>query len=182
VSNRTRSLAKFSGQVKEDAVASAVTSIRRLVRVLRLNAQRTQAVAGISAAQLFVLQQLRADENLSLNALAERTLTDRSSVAGVVDRLQSQHLVERTVDPTDRRRASVRITAAGRRMVVRAPKAPTTALIAALRALPMTERTALARSLARLNEALGVGNAPATMLFADVDQVAMPGRKTRRRK
>ena len=54
----------------DDPIGSALTSIRRLVRVLRLNAQRTQAASGLSAAQLFVLQQLPKDGSLSLNELA----------------------------------------------------------------------------------------------------------------
>ncbi|HEX3866149.1 MAG TPA: MarR family transcriptional regulator, partial [Gemmatimonadaceae bacterium] len=79
----------------EDPISSALTSIRRLVRVLRLNAQRTYTAAGLSAAQLFVLQQLPKAGSLSLNELATRTLTDRSSVADVVDRLRAQGLVDR---------------------------------------------------------------------------------------
>ena len=162
-----------STQAEENAIASAVTSIRRLVRALRVTAQQTQAVAGISAAQLFVLQQLRVGEDLSLNVLAARTFTDRSSVADVVDRLRANGLVERAVDPLDRRRASIRITRAGRRVLTRAPTAPATALIAALRTLSPAEQRALARSLRRLNDALGAGTTPATMLFADADEAAM---------
>lgn len=146
---------------------SAVASLRRIVRVLRLASQQTQAAAGISAAQLFVLQQLGDGAELSLNELAERTLTDRSSVAAVVDRLQAQALVERTTDPSDRRRAIVRITAGGRRILRRAPDAPTTALLAALRRLDSRELTALARSLHRLTVALGATEEPPSMLFAD---------------
>ena len=156
-----------------DSIAAAVTSIRRLVRVLRLNAQRTQAIAGISSAQLFVLQQLGTDDSLSLNELAARTLTDRSSVAAIVDRLALQGLVDRAADLSDRRRASVRITTKGRRMLLRAPEAPTTALVAALRQLTPRERQALARSLARLNGAMGAADEPATMLFADADETRL---------
>jgi DNA-binding MarR family transcriptional regulator len=161
-----------------DSIESAIVSIRRLVRVLRINAQRTQSAAGISGAQLFVLEQLGDGTGLSLNDLAARTLTDRSSVADVVDRLVAQRLVDRTVDPTDRRRAAVRITGAGRRMLARAPEAPTTALIAAVRALAPRDRTALARSLAQLNHALGAADEPATMLFVD-DATTSPATKRR---
>jgi DNA-binding MarR family transcriptional regulator len=178
-----RRSANRSAHAKGNAIASTVTSIRRLVRALRVNAQRTQAVAGISAAQLFVLQQLGVGEGLSLNELAARTLTDRSSVADVVDRLLANGLVRRTVDESDRRRASIHITPAGRRVLKRAPAAPTTALIAALRKLSPTEQGTLARSLRRLNDALGAGTTPATMLFADADDTAVrrPARKQPKR-
>ena len=148
-------------------MVSAVGSIRRIIRVLRLASQQTQAAAGISAAQLFVLQQLGNGEGLSLNDLAERTLTDRSSVAAVVDRLHARRLVSRTTDPADRRRAIVRVTAAGRRTVGRAPDAPTTVLLAALRRMDRRELAALAGSLQHLTVAFGATREPASMLFAD---------------
>ncbi|MEP6731916.1 MAG: MarR family winged helix-turn-helix transcriptional regulator [bacterium] len=162
-----------------DSIASAVASVRRLVRVLRLHAQRTQSAAGIGAAQLFVLQQLGSGDYLSLSELATRTMTDRSSVADIVERLGAQGLVDRAVDPTDRRRAAIRITALGQRTLARAPEAPTTALIGALRAMHPRECRALARSLTALNRALGVADEPATMLFADEPPSPARGRKSR---
>lgn len=165
--NRSPKTSARSPQSARDDIYSAVTSIRQVVRVLRVASRKTESSAGISAAQLFVLQQLGDGEELSLNELAERTLTDRSSVAWVVDRLQTQGLVRRTTDPDDRRRAAVQITTTGRRTVRRAPDAPTTALLAALRRLDRRELTGLARSLRRLVESLGAASEPPSMLFTD---------------
>lgn len=123
--------------------------------------------AGISAAQLFVLQQLGADAPLSMNQLAAQTFTDRSSVAAVVDRLHAEGLLDRAVDPADRRRAAVRITAKGRRVLGRAADAPTTLLISALNTLEPAQRGSLARGLEQLTAALGASDGPAPMLFAD---------------
>ncbi len=165
-------------------MSSAVSSIRRIVRVLRLAATRTQAAAGISAAQLFVLQQLGDGEALSMNELAERTLTDRTSVAAVVARLQADGLIDRMPAADDRRRAVIRITAAGRRVLQRAPDAPTTALLGALRQLTPGELGGLARSLDRLTIALGASQEPPTMLFADERQAprrSLRAAKRRRR-
>ncbi|MGH7617376.1 MAG: MarR family winged helix-turn-helix transcriptional regulator [Gemmatimonadaceae bacterium] len=160
---------------------SAVISIRRIVQALRLASQRTQAQAGVSAAQLFVLQQLGTDDGLSLNELAARTFTDRSSVAAVVDRLSARGFVERAVHPVDRRRAAVHLTPAGRRVLVRAPNAPTTILVAALTKLAPSQRAAMATSLRRLTEALGVADTPAPMLFSDSAN-RPPSRRARRPK
>lgn len=162
-----RQTSKRAASGAHDDMSSAVSSIRRIVRFLRLASHRTQSDAGISAAQLFVLQQLGPGGELSLNELAERTVTDRSSVAGVVERLQRRGLVSRAPDPTDRRRAAIRITSAGRRLLRRAPTAPTTALVSALRQLNSRELIALAKSLSRLTVALGVSHERPIMLFAD---------------
>jgi DNA-binding MarR family transcriptional regulator len=151
-----------------------------MVRVMRLAAQKTRATAGIGPAQLFMLQQFGDGNALSLSELATRTLTDRSSVAEVVERLEEQGLVRREADPADKRRAAVRISAAGRRLLARSPKAPGTVLIGAIRKLTPRARMALAKTIGQLNVALGAAHGSASLLFVG-DGVAAknPSRKRR---
>ncbi|HYC50358.1 MAG TPA: MarR family transcriptional regulator [Gemmatimonadaceae bacterium] len=146
-----------------DAVALVLDGVRRLDRGLRLAARHVERETGLSAAQLFVLEHLRDGAALSLNELASRTFTDRSSVSVVVDRLADAGLVTRETDPDDRRRARVRITARGRATLDRAPAAPTDQLLQAVATLPPTTVKTLGASLARLNDALGFTDAD--MLF-----------------
>ncbi|MGH7638547.1 MAG: MarR family winged helix-turn-helix transcriptional regulator [Gemmatimonadaceae bacterium] len=140
-----------------------LASIRRLDRGLRLAARDVERDTGLSAAQLFALHHLDGATPLSLNELARRTFTDRSSVSVVVDRLMDAGFVSRATDPADRRRAQVRITARGRRILERAPTAPTDLLLEGLRGLPQPVVASLHRSLTRLNDALGFSDAD--MLF-----------------
>src|SRR3954462_12187762 len=65
-------------------LSAAVDAVRRLIRGLRLAEQRTRITSGLSAAQLFVLGELRDADGVSLTELAGRTLTDRTSVSAVV--------------------------------------------------------------------------------------------------
>lgn len=148
-------------------VASAVDGIRRILQSLRLSASRTQSVVGISAAQLFVLSQLHEREHLSINELARLTLTDRSTVASLVDRLMAKRLVRRIQSPEDRRRAEVSITPSGRALLERAPAAPTQRLLLALEELTDEELHALAQSLERLQIAMKIERDVPHMLFND---------------
>ncbi len=147
--------------------ATAVDAVRRIFRALRNAAQQTQTQAGISAAQLFVLSSLAAGGASSLTELGERTHTDRSSVADVVERLAEAGLVERFRSGEDRRRTEVRITPAGRTLLKTAPKPPTELLIAGLAAMDDDELHALAAGLLRLTAEMGLAAAPAPMLFED---------------
>jgi DNA-binding MarR family transcriptional regulator len=152
-------------------VAEAVDALRRILRSLRLAARLTESSAGVSAAQLYVLSAVATNgggsEASSLNDLASRTMTDRSSVAAVVDRLADRGLVRRGFARDDRRRAAVTITSAGRRALETAPKAPTQLLVAGLEALPSTRLKEAARSLAALTKAMGLDSEPAGMFFED---------------
>jgi DNA-binding MarR family transcriptional regulator len=97
--------------------------------------------------------------------LAALTLTDRSSVSVVVDRLVRAGLATRQTAAADRRRADVRITRAGLAMLRRAPAPPTEILIRALRRMPRATVRRLAQTLAALNAELGFQQS--TMLFEE---------------
>jgi DNA-binding MarR family transcriptional regulator len=150
-----------------------VNSFRRILQALRLAAVQTQGQTGISAAQLFVLSQLKEADALSINQLARATMTDRSSVADVVERLVERKLVRRAASPEDKRKADVRLTAAGRALLRRAPQPPTELLLQGLRGLKETEVKALARLLERFCAELQLADGQPPMLFE--------GRKQRKR-
>jgi DNA-binding MarR family transcriptional regulator len=136
-------------------------SIRRIVRAVRLSSRSSESALGLSAAQLFVLQRLADHDGLSINELADETLTHQSSVSVVVSKLAARKLVRREVSRLDRRRSVISLTAKGRRALAGAPEAMQVRLIAALDELSGADVTRLARLLGRWTEAAGIaGTAP----------------------
>ncbi len=156
-----------TGPAVRPEIGAAVNAFRRILRALRLAETETRVTAGISAAQLFVLRALSHQHGASLSELAVRTLTDRSSVAAVVDRLLVSKLVTRTTDARDRRRVSINITAKGRAVLARAPQPPTSLLVDALTQLSRGELVALSSGLTALTAAMDLSDEPAAMLFED---------------
>ena len=82
--------------LRDPATRAVLDSIRRIVRALRESSRKTERSVGLGAAQLFVLQRLAGAPPLSINELADRTLTHQSSVSVVVSRLVRAGLVART--------------------------------------------------------------------------------------
>ena len=103
-------------------VGTSMNAIRRIVRVLREASRDAEKTIGVSGAQLYVMHRLGAGA-LTINELASATATHQSSVSVVVGRLVDRGLVTRGVSERDRRRREVALTAAGRRLVARAPGA-----------------------------------------------------------
>src|SRR6516165_4152555 len=95
---------------RAESVRAVMDSLRRIVRGLRLSARDAERSAGISGAQLFVLQSLAEERASSLNDLADRTLTDQSSVSVVVKRLTDRKLVARKAAADDARRIELSLT------------------------------------------------------------------------
>ncbi|HEY8038675.1 MAG TPA: MarR family winged helix-turn-helix transcriptional regulator [Polyangiaceae bacterium] len=151
--------------------------LRRIVRDLRLSARDAERSAGISGAQLFVLQALTDESASSLNELADRTLTDQSSVSVVVKRLADQKLVARKPSAVDARRIELSLTAAGRRLLARCPEPTQARLVTALRRLAAGELASLTAGIGALVRGMGIEDDAPRMLFDD--EVAGGGRRSR---
>ena len=90
-------------------------------RAVEARAERTLSEIGLSLAKLGALRHLTlAAEPLTLGQLAERHCCGRSNVTQLVDRLEADGLVARTLDPDDRRNVRASVTAAGRAAYERA--------------------------------------------------------------
>ncbi|MEO6525202.1 MAG: MarR family transcriptional regulator [Gemmatimonadaceae bacterium] len=163
----------------DQSIVVSIDAFRRILRALRLAERGVQAAVGLSAAQLFVLRALEDGNEASLSDLADRTMTDRSSVAAVVERLLEAGLVLRSVSHADGRRAAIVVTGKGRSALMRSPEPPTALLVAAMSALTVRNRASLADQLVALTSAMGLDGQPAGMLFDDARHAARASRRAR---
>jgi DNA-binding MarR family transcriptional regulator len=73
---------------------------------------------GISVPQFGTLLLIEANKDVIQSAVAEALRFDRSTLVQIIDRLEGRGLVERHVSPTDRRSHALRLTDAGREVLV----------------------------------------------------------------
>jgi DNA-binding MarR family transcriptional regulator len=71
---------------------------------------------GVSIPQSFILLCLQERDGITLKEIGNRTLIDSSSMTVLVDKLEKDKLVERRLDPNDRRAIRVFITVRGKNM------------------------------------------------------------------
>jgi DNA-binding MarR family transcriptional regulator len=146
-------------------------AIRRLVHGLRVYSRATEKEFGLSLAQLFVLQRLGDAPSLSLNALAERTVTHQSSVSVVVSRLVNAGLVQRTRSPRDGRSRDIALTPKGRAVLRKAPPATQERMIEAITGLSASDRRRLAGLLEWVVGHSGFGETHPVMLSSNPGDV-----------
>ena len=137
------------------------------VRRLRTFERDSIAGLGLGPAQLFVLSRLAEREATSIRELADRTMTDPSSVSVVLSKLVSLGLVKKSVDPGDARRHVLSLSAKGRAALATAPVTPQAQLVVALEKLPVARRRAIVRALGSLVTALGAEATEPTLFFED---------------
>jgi DNA-binding MarR family transcriptional regulator len=116
------------------------------------NLETRLGAIGLSLAKLAALKTLaEAGESLPLSALAERLSCVKSNVTQLVDRLESDGLVQRESDPNDRRTRLATLTAAGRKSCREGLKVQHMAEQNVLRKLTASESHALAGLLGKIS-------------------------------
>ena len=149
-------------------VRSAMNGLRRVVRGLRLQDSETSRALGLSAAQLFVLQEVAQSPGLSISRLAELTQTDPSSVSVVVTRLEGHGLVERRASAGDARRMEIRATPIGMAVMRGAPRAVQVKMIEALSALTPARLRDFVDTLDDVARAMGMEEDSSPMFFEEM--------------
>jgi DNA-binding MarR family transcriptional regulator len=90
-----------------------VALARRFSQICMAVAAEVAAERDLTALQLGALTYLRLQPGLGQNDLASRLGIDRSNNTLIIDQLEQRGLVERTVNGSDRRAKSVRLTRKG---------------------------------------------------------------------
>jgi DNA-binding MarR family transcriptional regulator len=174
----SRAGSRPAGDAQVEHVESVLNSLRRTIRAFRAAAMTAESVLGISGAQHFALEKLAGAPPLSLNELASRTFTHKSSASVVVSRLVRRGYVRRERSRADRRGIVLTLTPAGRHALERAPDSAQSRLMRALRRLPDAELAGFARLFERLTAELGIRGLEPSLIFED----KAPGHgRTRRR-
>ncbi len=65
---------------------------------------------GLTQPQFFLLIALYEEDGIPISRLGEKAALDRSSLTGILDRMERDGLVERVASPEDRRSVLVRLT------------------------------------------------------------------------
>ncbi|MFC0033469.1 MarR family winged helix-turn-helix transcriptional regulator [Micromonospora chaiyaphumensis] len=94
----------------------AVRRIMHIAAAMRHYQDEEIAGLGLTPAAARALHELDPDRPLPARDLAERLACDRSNVTALVDKLEQAGLVERRVDPADRRQKTLVVTGEGRRV------------------------------------------------------------------
>ncbi len=156
-------------QKKYDSESKQVLdSIRRIVRSVRNFSKFTEKELGLSTAQIYVLQKLKeSGKPLSVNELAEATLTHQSSVSVVVSKLVNRNFVERNADASDSRSVRLVLSKQGEYLLSKSPESMQQRLMNGLARMSVQERNGLVSGLKSLIQNAGLQDEEASMLMED---------------
>jgi DNA-binding MarR family transcriptional regulator len=132
------------------AVTSARGTITLLSRLSKSVYRKTpESMLGMSLRHFMALSYVADPGGISQQQLAEILCIDANNTVLLLNEMESQGLIRRVRDPTDRRRHLVETTDRGREVLLRAQRARETVEDEVLGALTAHERATLHRLLAK---------------------------------
>ena len=145
---RTRAPALDPTELADRLHSAAIHLLRRL--------RREDDAAGLPAPQLSALSVIVFGGPLTLGDLARAEQVRPPTISKLIVELEARGLVEREIDPADRRIVRVRASARGTKVLHDGRQRRVAALVASLEALSTRDRAMLARALPVL-ERIGRG-------------------------
>jgi MarR family transcriptional regulator for hemolysin len=129
-------------------------------RLVRTMADAELSDVGVAAPACGVLLRLAGEDGLTQAEIARRQRVEAPTMCRTIDRLVRDGLVERRIDPADRRASRIHLTAAGRGAAADGAHVVEAIEARAFAGLDRAEREALAELLGRVIESLAPAPSP----------------------
>lgn len=141
-------------QGAHDRTDESLIALRRILRATELYARDLAHAAGLTPAQLRVLQIVAERGGATSKALATQMGVSQATVTALIDKLVAQGLVERIPSELDRRQVDIAVTAEGHKRLQVAPDALQQRYVRAFGKLAPWEQAQLLSSLERVADML----------------------------
>jgi len=148
--NSTTSLDPAPHAAEIDLDALPGNAIRRMQQIAVAIFLQEAEATGITPVQFAALQALANSPRVDQRTLSRSIGFDTSTIASVIDRLEARGLVQRSLDPADRRVRLLALTPEGEAMLARVVPAMRRAQERMLQPLPPAERAEFMRMLLTL--------------------------------
>lgn len=142
---------------RPDRLDESLIALRRILRATEMYERDLATSAGLTPAQLRVLQIVDERDSATPKALARQMGVSQATVTSLVDKLVARGLVERQPSEIDRRQTNVVITASGQARLEVAPDALQQRYARAFEDLADWEQAQLVSSLERVAAILDAG-------------------------
>jgi MarR family transcriptional regulator, organic hydroperoxide resistance regulator len=143
-----------AGRNRNDLSVAVLRNFRVIYGSVRHHFREVRRACGISGSQIWILHELVKATGIGVSDLAAKLSIHQSTCSQLVDKLVRAGYVTKTRRMADQRRVELAISAAGRRILARAPGPAEGVLPEAIADLSKAELQALHRSLRSVIAAL----------------------------
>jgi MarR family transcriptional regulator, organic hydroperoxide resistance regulator len=157
---------------KRDVIPKILDNVRRVFHILNEYSKKAERETGLTGPQLWTIKVMAENKPLRVLDLARLLYLHPSTVVGILDRLETRNLIERSRSKEDKRVVWVQLTDKGRELVESAPEVAQGLLVLGLEQLPWKTLIGINTSLTKLVEIFGVAEIPPRLILSA--EVNMP--------
>ena len=106
----------------KDLQDEVLVSLRRIIRATDLHSRKLGKETGLTAPQLVIIKAVGSLTEPTVSDVAKAVSLSLATVTTILNRLETNHLVQRTRSTVDRRQVIVTLTPSGEAMRLQAPK------------------------------------------------------------
>lgn len=155
-----------------DLTDDVLVSLRRIIRATDLHSRRLEKQTGLTTPQLVVMRAIHGPGTSTVSAISREVSLSQATVTNILNRLQGHGLVRRKRSVQDRRRVDVSLTAAGCKVLGRAPEPLQEEFLSRFGALAPWEQHQIVASLQRVACMMDAENIDAAPMLATGDQLS----------
>jgi len=156
-----------------DLVAGIIDNLRRVFQVINEQSKRAEHETGLTGPQLWAIKVISEFGSIRLSDLARKMYLHPATVVGIIDRLETRGLVERTRSTKDRRVVDLALTPLGNQKVSQSPNVAQEILVCGLEALPAPQIINISDGLEQFVRILGAQEIPPQLLLSP--EINIPG-------
>jgi DNA-binding MarR family transcriptional regulator len=162
-------------KTKSAVVAGIIDDIRRIFYVLAEEARKTEHETGLTGTQFWVIKLLDEASSMNVTELARRMSLHPATMVGLLDRLETKGLIQRTRSDQDRRVVLVMITAQGLELVRNSSEVAQRLLVEGLEPLAENKVRKISFGVDQIVRILGVRREPPQLIHSS--EVNLPGKR-----
>lgn len=107
---------------ESEEIQAVINNLRRVFQVINGYSKNAERTTGLTGPQLWAMTLLSNGAPIRVSDLAGRMFLHPATVVGIIDRLETKGLVQRTRSKEDRRVVDIDLTAPGKDLIAKAPQ------------------------------------------------------------
>jgi len=149
-----------------DEISEVIDNLRRSIKAINEYSRNAEKETGLTGPQLWAIKLVAGNAPIKVSDLARRMYLHPATVVGILDRLESKGLVQRTRSTEDRRVVEIDLTAQGQAVVGQAPEVAQGMLVKGLETLSREKLSHVSEGMREIVRILGAEDFPPQLLFS----------------
>jgi MarR family transcriptional regulator, organic hydroperoxide resistance regulator len=160
-----------------EAISEVIDNLRRTIMAINDYSRKAEKETELTGPQLWAIKIVAKSAPIKVSEVARQMYLHPATVVGILDRLESKGLVQRTRSTEDRRVVEIDLTPEGKTVVAQAPEVAQGLLVKGLEALSEVTLSNVSEGMKQIVRILGAEELPPQLLFSHEVNLPLEPRK-----